>query len=94
MNNWSVFLTGSPQHLKNKYGEGYHVTVRLAGGTSPDAALLLDAMDKAFGSSCRILESSPMMAQYHIASDISVSQLIHCIKLTSCIIRLFVCYRG
>ena len=75
-------IVGSPQHLKNKYGEGYHVTIRIARSANPDIAVLLAAMESEFHSSAALLESSLLMAQYHITSNIPV-----CISYVFCVGR-------
>jgi len=75
---------GSTQHLKNKYGEGYHITIRV-GGVTPSIEPLFAAMDHHFHSSAMLLESSSNMAQYHISSDTQVilcsplSAYVHCV---------------
>ena len=73
---FSPLFPGTPQHLKNKYGEGYHVTIRVARDASPDIAPLLNAMDSEFHQAANLLESSLLMAQYHISSNVAVSDLL------------------
>jgi len=75
MVNGTFKCLGTPQHLKNKYGEGYHVTIRVARDASPDIAPLLNAMDSEFHQAAKLLESSLLMAQYHISSNVPVAEI-------------------
>ena len=52
------------------------MTIRVARDASPDIAPLLNAMDSEFHQAANLLESSLLMAQYHISSNVAVSELL------------------
>ena len=52
------------------------MTIRVARDASPDIAPLLNAMDSEFHQAANLLESSLLMAQYHISSNVAVRDLL------------------